>query len=449
MPFTEFCCRSGGSNLNAGSRTGSSTEPGTSPDFEFVSGSWVASTGVFTPASGDPAALGVAVGDFASVYADGSTVTGFVGRVTAVSSTTITVSTTVKAGTAPTDGSGNRTLRIGGAWLGPNGAIAFPGTLASPVLTNVAAQPMRVNFKNDQTYSISASVSLGWSASGYASSYGDGGIAEFSMGASNIVGLSVSYGGDPFISHLGISGTHASATGIGGSPTYGALVYCCRASGVGVGIGALGAVLVECETYNCAQGLKSFTAAVNCYAQASTQYGFYLHNALAKSGMFRCIADSCSGGFFLGQGSCVCDSCDSYNCSGTGFTNYYTNSGHIYRNCNAVKCGTGFSLNTNETTKGIALLVNCGFGGGAYANTNNVNSGGVASQVGSVNYTSHPWVSPDTGDFRIASGEAKGTGIGVFPQTFNSKTGTIGYPDIGAAQHLDSGGGSVIVMEDD
>jgi hypothetical protein len=30
MAFTNFCCRSGGSNLNAGTLTGDTTEPGTS-----------------------------------------------------------------------------------------------------------------------------------------------------------------------------------------------------------------------------------------------------------------------------------------------------------------------------------------------------------------------------------------------------------------------------------
>ena len=135
MAFTEFCCRSGGSNLNAGTRTGNSTEPGTSADFTYASGSWVSSTGVFTVASGNPSTDGVAVGDFASVYADGASVTTLVGRVTAVSSTTVTVSTTAKTGTT-TDGTSNRTLRIGGAWQGPNGASGFPLNFLTNACTN-------------------------------------------------------------------------------------------------------------------------------------------------------------------------------------------------------------------------------------------------------------------------------------------------------------------------
>src|SRR4051812_30524080 len=121
MAFTEFACRSGGSNLNAGTRTGSSTVPGTSADFTYASGTWVSATGVFTVASGNPSSDGVAVGDFASVYADGASVTTLVGRVTARTTTTITVSTSALSGTT-TDGTSNRTLKIGGAWKGPNAA---------------------------------------------------------------------------------------------------------------------------------------------------------------------------------------------------------------------------------------------------------------------------------------------------------------------------------------
>jgi len=155
MAFTEFCCRSGGSNLNAGTRTGNSTEPGVAADLTYASGTWVSATGVFTPASGDPSAEGVAVGDFASVYADGATVTTLVGRVTAVSSTTITVSTTAKTGTT-TDGTSNRTLKIGGAWQGPNAADWFPISFISETLKNVAGYAPRINLKNDATYSVTA-----------------------------------------------------------------------------------------------------------------------------------------------------------------------------------------------------------------------------------------------------------------------------------------------------
>lgn len=150
MPNTEFWNQTTGSNLNAGStRTDAAS-------FTYASGNWVQSTGVFTVASGDPLADGVAVGDWASVYADGASVTGFVGRVTARTSTTITVSLTAKSGTAPTDGTGDRTLKIGGAWAGPNGASMFPYGFIQNTMTNASGHVPRINFLSGTDYEITA-----------------------------------------------------------------------------------------------------------------------------------------------------------------------------------------------------------------------------------------------------------------------------------------------------
>ena len=48
-----------------------------------------------------------------------------------------------------------------------------------------------------------------------------------------------------------------------------------------------------------------------------------------------------------------------------------------------------------------------------------------------------PWVAPDTGDFRISLSQAKNAGRGFWLQT-GAYSGTVGYPDIGAAQHIDN-----------
>jgi hypothetical protein len=114
---TEFYMQTTGSNLNAGSTSADAAS------LTYASGSWVSTTGVFTVASGNPLTDGVAVGDWTSVYVDGSTVTPFTGKVTARDSTTITVSLTVKFGTVPATGSG-RSLKVGGAWA----SLAITGT---------------------------------------------------------------------------------------------------------------------------------------------------------------------------------------------------------------------------------------------------------------------------------------------------------------------------------
>ena len=153
MAYTEFYCQTTGSNLNAGSGTSDAAA------FTYASGNWVAGTGVFTVASGDPLSDGVAVNDYASVYADGATVTGFVGKITARTTTTITVSLTIKSGTAPTDGTGTRTLKVGGAWKGPNGAEAFPfGFVAGNSMAGTTGQVTRVNLKSGTAYSVTAGM---------------------------------------------------------------------------------------------------------------------------------------------------------------------------------------------------------------------------------------------------------------------------------------------------
>jgi len=110
MAFTNFYMQSTGSDLNSGSTLDDAAT------LTYASGNWVAGTGVFTVASGNPQTDGITVGDWVSVYANGSTVTGFIGKVTARNTTTITVNLVVKFGTAPTDGTGNRTLKRGGAF---------------------------------------------------------------------------------------------------------------------------------------------------------------------------------------------------------------------------------------------------------------------------------------------------------------------------------------------
>lgn len=67
MAYTNFTCRSGGSNLNAGALDGVG-EASTAPLVTYTNGGWNSGTGVFTPASGNPVAAGVAAGQFVSLF---------------------------------------------------------------------------------------------------------------------------------------------------------------------------------------------------------------------------------------------------------------------------------------------------------------------------------------------------------------------------------------------
>jgi hypothetical protein len=181
MADYEFYCNAAtGSNLNAGSTEGAATHT-------YASGTWVQATGVFSVASGNPVSDGVTVGTWASVYADGSTETGFVGKITARDATTITVDVASEfLGAAPANGTNNRTLKIGGVWKGPSGAEVVPLSFYNAA-TNDADKSVRVNFKNNASYLPTASYELVFSdvmLQGYSTVAGDGGRATIDFGVS-------------------------------------------------------------------------------------------------------------------------------------------------------------------------------------------------------------------------------------------------------------------------
>lgn len=139
MAILEMYMQTTGSNLNAGTTT-SDTSAQT-----YASGTLatVTTTVTFTVASGNPVSDGVVVGDWVSLYPNGSTVTPFVSKVTAVTTTTIVCDSVAnKFGVVPADGVLTRTAKTGGAWGW--GTSTIIGTLFSTA--NVVI-PTRVNVK--------------------------------------------------------------------------------------------------------------------------------------------------------------------------------------------------------------------------------------------------------------------------------------------------------------
>jgi len=69
---------------------------------------------------------------------------------------------------------------------------------------------------------------------------------------------------------------------------------------------------------------------------------------------------------------------------------------------------------------------------------------GAIVQSGAVTYGSNltPWVDPANGDFRINLTAANWAGRGAFTETASSYAGTVGFPDIGAAQSKTGSGGT-------
>jgi hypothetical protein len=459
MAYTEFCCRSGGSNMNGGA-IASGGEPATSPVYTATNGDWNSGTGVFTPTSGDPSAT-VTVGDFAHVFLDGATTPVFVARVTAVNATTITTSTTVAFGTAPTTAGTGISINVGGAWSGPSGAVIWPfGSMK--FLTNAVNAP-RVNLKNDQTYSISASLTANQAGptiwQGYTSTFGDGGRATID-GSTNTIALlnfttsTANEAVDLICQNNGASGSNAAFTT--GTATVFRRCVANTVRGAGFLSSGFVGVALFCEAYACnasntasSGGFVTIAQAIGCISHdhvGSNNCGF-----VTVATMVNCIADTCGlRGVEIASTNAivVLHGCELYNNASDGVRSSATRAAILATNCNFINNGTGgtgYGINITATD-GTLIERNCGFGGGTEANTTgtvNVATGCASESVGRVTYANDvtPWTDPANGDFRISLAAAKGVGYFTPTQTAGSYAGTVGYPDIGAAQHQETASG--------
>ncbi len=451
MAYTEFYTQNGGSNLNAGSTTNNTAL------YTSIHGNWVNATGVFTPTDGvNPVSAGVAVGMFASVYVDGATEGVSISRITAVTNAVngaITANNS-RIGTKPANQTGTATMKVGGAWLGPNAASGFPLTLATyGANVDSSAHMSCLNLKNDQTYTMTASfaVTTGGGAylvQGYTTSVRDGGRATFDGTTST----------GALITDTGISGSAWTDIIFTTSITSGAtdLVITTRSatfqrcvfkgsrqSGFSTTAGVI--TLIECEAYgNCTAGTASTagfkcvgTVAIfiRCVAHDNTIDGFFGSGTGSYITLINCIADTNATGVDCTTAGAFIFNSDFYNHSATGIIFASGNTGQVWiENCN-------FVLNVSAGINSVSavnsgFVYNCGYGSGTQAN--GADSIGNLQQSGTVTYAANvtPWVDPANGDFSINLSQAQSAGRGAFTETASSYTGTVGYPDIGAAQSL-------------
>ena len=222
--------------------------------------------------------------------------------------------------------------------------------------------------------------------------------------------------------------------------------------------------IIECEAFLCGanntathagfgntgNGPALYTRCISHDNAGTNIHGFYVGaSALLDS----CIADTngADGINTVAVSTFRAVHCDCYNNVGDGIdlANTATIPIHI-ESCNLVKNG-GWGINGSGAGARHGYVVNCGFGngGGTEGNTSGTTTGLKSMQeLGSITYVVNvnPWVDPATGDFRINLAAAINAGRGTFTQTQASYTGAIGYPDIGASQHLEaaasSGGGA-------
>ena len=438
---TEFCCRSGGSNLNAGTLRGDSTEPGTSASFTYASGDWDAGTGVFTPASGDPSSDGVAVGDYVSVYADGSTVTGFIGQVSAVSSTTITVDLADHyAGTAPsTSTSNDRTLKVGGAWQGPNGTEGFPLDFVGDLAADGTDTSIRVNLKNDQTYAITAAISAGTDNyrifQGYTTSYKDGGEAEIQGPATGTSFIllnmqNTNSSGNWWIDLLFNQNGDAAGADWGAQFSCGNQrngIYRCRFTNMyrdGLLVNDSDTILIDVESsdngrYGIHNSAGDNVKAYNCYIHDNASVGWYTASSQNRySIMVGCIfAGNGSHGAALAQDSgSHLFNCTFYKNTGDGLVIRQLTSGAVIQDCAFFDNG-GYGIDWETSGDGaINILRHNAYGSGTQANTLGKYRSGANSliNINDIDETAdfNPWTDPDNGDYTLKSSsslEAAGT----------------------------------------
>lgn len=466
MAFLELCCRSGGSNLNAGTLTGNSTIPGTAATVTYTGGTWVQATRTFTPAGGaNPTTDGFASGQWVSIYPDGSSVTPYIAEVDTVGATTFTTHATRKSGTAPADGALSTSAKLGGAFLGPNAASGFPFNFIANTHVNSSGSLPRINCMNDATYSITANISTinaDVTIQGFTTAYGDLGKAILDGGTTgasyNLIGTTVGANANLIDFECRNNGATGSSGGVFWNGT-GQVIRCVFHDFRGSGLQSNQPTTVkQCEAYACNQSntasLGGFNLAgqgacvTECIAHDNTgsnTNGFYINGAGIT--VVNCIADTNGArGFQVDSSgdSARIFNCDAYANGSDGLRSNDTGNSNIFvENCNFTKNG-GYGINFAGAGKVGGTIQSCGFGAGTEANTSgSIGGTHYCQESGTVNYATNatPYNAPTTGDFRIVLAAAKGAGHGSYTQTAASYTGTVAYPDIGAVQHQDSGGG--------
>lgn len=450
-----------GANINAGSTEGAAA-------YTATNGGWNSGTGVFTPASGDPSAS-VAVGDFASVYVDGATTAVFIGRVTAVSSTTVTVSTTAKSGTAPTTNATARSITVGGVWLGPNAAADFPFDFVDNTMTNSSGHYPRVNLKNNATYSVTAAIVHNNSSGslvtfqGYTTTPGDGGKALIQGPSTGAAFAVLTYSSSCTLRDLIFHRNGATSTAHGvRANTTGCIIERCVFFGMrGNGFVSLVgyAQIIECEAYennasNTADGGGFSSPGVgdlytNCRSHdnaGSNTSGWVSTAATVRMDLTNCIADTNGeDGVKVTSGATTAivtlRNCDLYGNTGNGIDMACTGGNPRLLALNSIFDSNG-AYGIGDSGAGVVMGVmrNCAFRN----NTSGTVEPTHMDTSGTITLSAIPYRDAPNGDFTLISAEVIATGRSQFPTNAGGGyTAITGYPDVGSVDYDKVSGGLV------
>lgn len=463
--FTDFYVDTavGSSNIYSGSTAS------TTPTYISLSGNWNGTT-TFTPTDGSTPASTVSAGMWAAIsftsVPSNAVYIAVVDTVNAGVNGTLVLSTTSKGGTAPASITGDATLVVGGVWKGPNTnntwagtsrTIVFPFAFAAPAMTNESSGTIpRINFKAgqyDTTNTITHSINGPVKFQGYTSTVADGGRATLNGGSVypgyNILivsGTAIEF--EDFV--LAENGASGSGDLVVMSGSGGKFLRCvfhdARQNGLLMNSAS---IIEECVAYACNKNNTVNRAGFSLSGGMPVRSVSYSNTTANASGFIfasTVVALNCVAAFNGRSGFNLNLSagnvanlifCDSYSNSAHGleFAGTAPTSTLIVENCNFVH-----NLIAGITNVGNVIhsgyIRNNGFGTGSMTNYGgNVwpISGVVTNN--NIEYASGvtPWNAPDSGDFRITLSAAKAAGRGAF-LTVGSWTGTVAYPDIGAAQ---------------
>jgi hypothetical protein len=476
MAYTEFYTQSGGSNLNAGSTTNNTAL------YTSVSGNWVQATRVFTPTDGiNPVSAGVAVGMYMSVFLNAAAVTTYIGKVSAVTNAingTITIDGTVNTQVPPANGTGTISVKVGGAWAGPNAAVGFPFDFSNIGSLATAPSSVRVNLSDAASYSITAVITgvtqLGVTYQGYHTTPGDDFKATIDQGTTAAVILNLGQGAK--VINLKFISSATTGTNSGVSLNGNNVMFRCVVKGSrGTGINCSGQAYVsECEVYEFNKSNTASTPGINVGGLAIITNN-YIHDGTSGTGccgittgagtdaklIYGNVIETLSGDGILVQSNSSSSILTHqilnntiYNCRNGIFVSATAGRYFLIVQNNQIIKNSAFGFQGNSTfTQLEGVFYNNGYGSGTQANgsgdyngTGNMilddGTGNSSRTVFASNVS--PFVDADNGDFRINLAAANFAGRQFFTQTDTNLTqpNTIGYPDIGAVQSLTGPGGT-------
>lgn len=464
LPSTPFYCDAAiGHNTNSGSTTNAFAT------YSTQNGNWDGSA-VFTPTDGSTPASFIIVDDPVTVYPDGSPTnwwTAHVKSVVAGPNGAITLSTTAGFGIVPSSSSTGRTLTCGGVWKGPNQANndTFPmNGFNINNATNASGDPVVVWFRGGSThYFITNTMQytngldvniIGFQP--YTNTPGDNGLATFdgsgiaaSFTMFNYSGKGMNLGQFEWCTN-GTTGT-ADALVFSGTEYYVVSNWIHDIRGNGFTSSGQGTVMGG-GGFHCDLGNASGKAA---YASTATGMSFeallvFSNDTANAAGMQLDGGINVDGCIFVTNKIGIRSTADVKqrvkNCDfvlNIGDGTFWQSGGTDPLLLEMVNCnflGNG-GLGAHFGGKYFNGVLHCMFGSGTMTNAGgNISAGVKGLNIITNSYAANvsPYANLTNYDFRIVLAAAKNTGFSPF-----MGSPTVGYPDFGAAQHLDSGGTAV------